>query len=272
METHFTVKVIEDIEGTLIYSLIDMRSGQRVLSCLQDLSASDIFVFTVSENINSLSLMDFLDGQSFQEFRGIALSNFLENECTLRLDESDSPALCLMRYQQFTIPGHRPQLSVALRTLPMPSQAENENATSLDHILNMSSRRSFGMPVYERILRFIGLSSIFTCVTYKAIDTYDFVDDESVYVLSTHNVPSNSGDMWGLNLAMHDELPDELATDSGVHIDFPLQIIQVHLSWKFFFQNKLIHFCLGVCVLLLFDNEVSFHTPYNSSHCCICDL
>lgn len=91
----FSVTVSETAEDAFIYSMADAQSGQCVISCLQDLAATDIFLFTTSRLLGSTSVLEALDGLPGTDFIGVAFCNFLENECVVK--NAASAEICAMR-------------------------------------------------------------------------------------------------------------------------------------------------------------------------------
>jgi len=83
-KTTYVVDVSERAPDTLRYTLRDSTGGNVLLSCLQDATATDIFLFTKARNVQGSAIIDLLDSRQEGDFEGVAYSNFMENECSVR--------------------------------------------------------------------------------------------------------------------------------------------------------------------------------------------
>lgn len=230
--TEYTVKVSEGVEETLIYSLIDVRSGQRVVSCLQDTTATDIFLFTTSRDLHTASLVEVLDGHPTSEFRGVAFSNFFENECSFK-SHWNNEEVCLMRYDPIVVPGQRAQLCVATRTLSPNYTSDMESSLRpLSEIIADDPDKPLRMPGYERLMRSLGLAGLIECISYTTVSHDDFDVNDEVHVFQSegekwYSGGENHGEPWSLTLAVR----PEIAPDGDEVIDFSafpaLRLIQV---------------------------------------------
>lgn len=90
----YLVKISDSVE-TLTYSLLNAASGETLMTCLQDIDTSDMFLFIKAGGITGSTVLELLDGHPTSDFAGVGLCNFLENEFSLK-NQFDQE-ICLIR-------------------------------------------------------------------------------------------------------------------------------------------------------------------------------